>query len=542
MGLDWKMFAADFLTEVTEDIEERQTEAKTYEKEQKAAAERNAQLIQQRDLKARSAASLGKQARALGASPAQVRTAMASGITGIADLYSKLQAAANTKGIKTLGVDDVDALINMPNLATVNQELIDMPLEEFAKRSYGVQPLTTTTKPDTKEASMLASMFGYDAKQRAEKRLSDTEFAGGMSVADINALSRQSEYSSLIDDATMTFTEVNYFTSDNSLTFSKTLSKTLSDSVKGDEAEAYIKGKVRAAGNSSMTTSELKEARDKAAKNARDFLKTNAAKILIDQYADTYHKGGFFDSRLVRNQIEAAMGTGYLNELLDMYDQVPNTQEDSDQDSSTTSSSTTSPEVNLKTPIKVEQTLREPEATGSEAEEDSTLKAASPLTEEGKAIVEQALGGQLIKGYTAEYTREQWNNMSRNEREERDLPVSRAGIIGFDFKEDIDEMLEKPLRNLNIKRNLNPNKEYKIKIKGGSRKGGTYTVTGNQLSTMDDGAFTMPYKPAIEITEYKEGDNKAPKITQRILKRYQRDFKEKVQEEKDALGPTNPNM
>jgi len=29
MGLDWKMFAADFLTEVTEDIEERQTEAKT---------------------------------------------------------------------------------------------------------------------------------------------------------------------------------------------------------------------------------------------------------------------------------------------------------------------------------------------------------------------------------------------------------------------------------------------------------------------------------------------------------------------------------
>ena len=59
---------------------------------------------------------------------------------------------------------------------------------------------------------------------------------------------------------------------------------------------------------------------------------------------------------------------------------------------------------------------------------------------------------------------------------------------------------------------------------------------------MDDAAFTMPYKPAIEITEYKEGDSKAPKITQRILKRYQRDFKEKVQEEKDALGPTNPNM
>ena len=526
MGLDWKMFAADFLTEVTEDIEERQDAAKEYEKEQKAAAERNAQLIQQRDLKARSAASLGKQARALGASPAQVRTAMASGVTGIADLYNKLQAAANTKGIKTLGVDDVDALINMPNLATVNQELVDMPLEEFAKRTYGVQPLTTTTKPDTKEASMLASMFGYDAKQRAEKRLSDKEYAGGLSVADINALSRQSEYSSLIDDATMTFTEVDYFTSDASLTFSKTLSKAMSDAVSGDDAEAYIKGKVRAAGNDI-------EARKEADRKARAFLKAKAAKPLIEHFAETYYKGGFFDNRLVKNQIEAAMGPTYLNELLDLYGFGSDTEEDSDQDTSTTSSSTTSPEVNLEKPIKVEQTLRKPDP-----EADDSTEAASPLTDEGKAIVEQALSGQLIKGYTAEYTREQWDNMSRKERKDNGLPESRLGIVGFDFKDDIDEMLEKPLRNLNIKRNLDPDKEYKIKIKGK----GTYTVTGNQLSTMSDSAFTMPYKPAIEITEYKEGDNKAKKITQRILERYQRDFKEEIQEEKDSLGPTNPNM
>jgi len=529
MGLDWKMFAADFLTEVTEDIQDRQTEAKTYEKEQKAAAERNAQLIQQRDLKARSAASLGKQARALGASPAQVRTAMASGITGIADLYEKLQAAANTKGIKTLGVDDVDALINMPNLATVNQELVDMPLMEFAKRSYGVQPLTTTTKPDTKEASMLASMFGYDAKQRAEKRLSDKEYAGGLSVADINALSRQSEYSSLIGDATMTFTEVDYFTSDASLTFSKTLSKAMSDAVDGDDAEAYIKGKVRAAGND-------QEARTEADRKARAFLKAKAAKPLIEHFAETYYKGGFFDNRLVKNQIEASMGTTYLNELLDIYGYGSDTEEDSDQDTSTTSSSTTSSEVNLETPINIEQTLRQPEVIDPEAE--GSTEAASPLTDEGKAIVEQALSGQLIKGYTAEYTREQWDNMSRQERKDNGLPESRLGIVGFDFKEDIDKMLEKPLRNLNIKRNIDPDKEYKIKIKGK----GTYTVTGNQLSTMDDAAFTMPYKPSIEITEYKEGDSKAKKITQRILERYQRAFKEEVQEEKDSLGPTNPNM
>jgi len=528
MGLDWKMFAADFLTEVTEDIEERQDAAKEYEKEQKATAERNAQLIQQRDLKARSAASLGKQARALGASPAQIRTAMASGVTGIADLYNKLQAAANSKGIKTLGVDDVDALINMPNIATVNQELVDMPIEEFAKRTYGVQPLTTS-KPDPKESSILASMFGYDAKQRAEKRLSDTEFAGGMSVADINQLSRQSEYTSLIDDATMTFTEIDYFTSDAALTFTKQLSKAMSDATSGDDAEAYIKSKVRAAGNDLG-------ARTEADKKARAFLKAQAAKPLIDHFAETYYKGGFFDNRLVKNQIEAAMGTTYLNELLDLYGF--GSDEDSDQDTSTSSSSTSPPtddNSNENTTI-IEETLRKPPEP-DDTEADTKLKPAPSLTEEGKAIVEQALSGQLNQGYSAEYTREQWDNMSRRERKERGLPESRLGLVGFDFKETIDAMLEKPLRNLNIKRNLNPNKEYKIIIKGK----GSYTVTGNQLSTMDDGAFTQPYKPAIEIIEYREGEQKARKITQRILERYQRDIKEEVQKEKDSLGPDNPN-
>lgn len=98
-------------------------------------------------------------------------------------------------------------------------------------------------------------------------------------------------------------------------------------------------------------------------------------------------------------------------------------------------------------------------------------------------------------------------------------------------------MLEKPLTNLNIKRNLDRDKEYKIKIKGR----GAFTVTGDQLSTMDDAAFTMPYKPAIEIYEYEEGDKKAKKITQRILERYQREFKEELEKE-DSLGPDNPNM
>lgn len=501
MGFDWKMFAADFLTEVTEDIEERQTEAKDYAKEQKAAAERNAQLINQRDQKAKAAAQYGKMAENLGASPAQIRTAMASGMTGVADLYKKLQEVANSKGVKRLGVDDIEAVISMPNIPTVNESLADMSLEDFAKRTYGVTPIATT-KPEEKEYSMLASMFGYDAKQRAEKKLQETEYMGGLSVADINALSRQSEYQSLIPGATMTFTEIDYFTPDEALTFSTKLSKAMSDATDGDDAEAYIKAKVRAAGADP-------KARAEADKKARAFLKAKAAKPLIEYFADTYQHGGFFDNRLVIKQIEDTMGSPFLNDLMEVYGLETETDEPSEETISTTDNVIEEPT------ITIEETLRkEPEIT---EEEDPILKAAPSLSDEGKAIVEQALSGQLIKGYTSEYTRDQWDNMSRKERKERDLPETRLGIVGFDFKEDIDEMLEKPLNNLNIKRNLESDKEYKIKIKGR----GVFTVTGEQLASMDDSAFTMPYKPAIEIYEYEEGEEKARKLTTRILERYQ---------------------
>lgn len=501
MGFDWKMFAADFLTEVTEDIEERQTEAKDYAKEQKAAAERNAQLINQRDQKAKAAAQYGKMAENLGASPAQIRTAMASGMTGVADLYKKLQEVANSKGVKRLGVDDIEAVISMPNIPMVNESLADMSLEDFAKRTYGVTPIATT-KPEEKEYSMLASMFGYDAKQRAEKKLQETEYMGGLSVADINALSRQAEYQSLIPGATMTFTEIDYFTPDEALTFSTKLSKAMSDATDGDDAEAYIKAKVRAAGADP-------KARADADKKARAFLKAKAAKPLIEYFADTYQHGGFFDNRLVIKQIEDTMGSPFLNDLMEVYGLETETDEPTEETISTTDNVIEEPT------ITIEETLRkEPEIT---EEEDPTLKAAPSLSDEGKAIVEQALSGQLIKGYTSEYTRDQWDNMSRKERKERNLPETRLGIVGFDFKEDIDEMLEKPLNNLNIKRNLDNDKEYKIKIKGR----GVFTVTGEQLASMDDSAFTMPYKPAIEIYEYEEGEEKARKLTTRILERYQ---------------------
>ncbi len=169
-------------------------------------------------------------------------------------------------------------------------------------------------------------------------------------------------------------------------------------------------------------------------------------------------------------QIEEAAGPEFLADLMEIYGYDDEDVEEIKKNDNETDKSSDKLGDSLNEPtIKVEETLRQEDITEDKEDE---LAPAPPLTPEGKAILEQALSGQLIKGYSAEYTREQWDKMSRSEREERGLPVSRAGIIGFDFKEDVDKLLEAPIRNLTIKRNLD-DKNYKIKIKGR----GTFTVT-----------------------------------------------------------------
>ena len=141
MAFDWKMFAASFLDQVSEGIEDKREAAEEYKEKQEAAAERNAALVNRRKMNAQSAAQIGKRAMQLGASEAQIRTAMSSGIEGINELYNKLNAAATQRGVKKLGVDDIEAIVNMPSIPNVRQDLMDMPLEEFARQTFGARGL-----------------------------------------------------------------------------------------------------------------------------------------------------------------------------------------------------------------------------------------------------------------------------------------------------------------------------------------------------------------------------------------------------------------
>lgn len=312
MAFDTKAFAASFLNQITAGIDEREREAEEYKEKQEQAAARNASLVRERNLRAQEAAQLGKRAMALGATENHVRAALSSGMSGVRELYDKLNAAANQKGVRKLGVDDIEAIVNMPSIPTVNTDLVDMSLEEFAKRTYGAMPVEKAAVEQ--EDSIVKQLFGFGEKARVQQELANTEYMSGMSIADINEMARQAEYKSLMPNATMTFLDVEQYSPKAVMDFNEKLTDAISDATKGDAAEAYIKARRRSLGTSATME-------DIAAEEAiaRRTLETKAAKIIIETYAGMYANGGFFTNDLTLKQIEDVMGASYLADLMTTY-------------------------------------------------------------------------------------------------------------------------------------------------------------------------------------------------------------------------------
>ena len=224
--------------------------------------------------------------------------------------------------------------------------------------------------------------------------------------------------------------------------------------------------------------------------------------------AQTYANGNFFGNKYAMKVIESVTSKEYLNDLRKGFNEdEPVVQED---DVITEDKDVTPPET-PKEPVK--PLVTKP----TSADPNDPFPPAAELDEEGKAIVENALSGKAIfrKGeekYTDKYTKAQWDKMTRQQRRERGLPESPLGALNFYFREDIEEMIAAPKKNLEIKRNIDKS-VYKINIKGR----GTYHVTADQLKSIDDSYFRGS-SPAIVIEEYETDEKKAKNITKPVLK------------------------
>ena len=373
-----EQFSASFLNEIAEGIDTRTEKAEAYEEEQKKLAERNAAIINTRNLRAQEAALIGQKAIQLGARKEHVKAAMASGMKGVAELYDKLQTAANQKGVKTLGEDDIEAIINMPSLPSVNQRYVDMSLRDFANMTYGVKPMDDRPEVETSD-SVVRKLLGFEDMNLAKQRLQDTEYVEGMSIADINEAARQAEYTSLFPDIGFTLMEVNFYGPDAAGEFVKDFTETATKATTGKVAETFIQSQVSAAidkaqrSGNPLTPDEISEIQ----KGAEQFLAQQAVLPLIETTAGMYGKGGFFKHSTTIDLIEKTMGADFLADYMEVYNI------DQDDEEEVTPETATEPDTEETTEEKEDDTETEEKEVSAE---EARFSNVSYRNDEGKVI------------------------------------------------------------------------------------------------------------------------------------------------------------
>lgn len=380
MAFDKNAFAAAFLNQLTAGMEERKEKAEEYERQQREAAARNAPLINAKKLKAQEAAQLGQKAMALGAREEHVKAAMASGMNGVGELYEKLMTAANQKGVKTLGEDDIEEIVNMPSIPAINQRYIDMSLREFANEQFGLSKIDKAKEPEP-SGSVIRKLLGLDAMSSVRRKLADTEYMDGMSIADINEAARQAEYTSLFPDLGFNLMDVKFYGPESKSTFLSEFNDAATDAVTGTAAEDYLTAR------RFQFIEEYKEKNGKEptpvqiAKEEKEFrneLVQIAVRNVIESMAAEYGRGGFFKDEATRDLISKTMGPDYLADLMAIYSK------DIEEEESTTEEPTNT-EQNQETQTK-ESTQTEAPNTANQETQIPTEKSNEGLTEEEKYI------------------------------------------------------------------------------------------------------------------------------------------------------------
>lgn len=425
MGFDWKAFAAAFLDKQTEGIRERKDEAKEYEEEQEDLAKANRKIIADRTLLASEYGQLGKKAMELGATKEQVMAAMGSGALGIKTFYDKLIAAANQKGISTLGPSDVEAIIDMPEVFEVNPDYIDMNLNELAQIQYGAKMRPETRPADVQTSdSVLATLFGVNAMDQAKQKLQDTKAVGGMSIADINELAAQSEYNSLFPNLGVNFFDKDFYGPESASKFLSDLVEIETDAAVGPAAELII----REAGN--QFEEKMKSTREEdqewiaeqkrlnrtfrdAEADQRELLIQQAAESVIEGAIGTYGETGLFDHEPSVNIMRRIMGDDWVNAEIELIknfnrpeqpeetqpepssEQPPNTEQNQEEQTQETTQTETSDTDDQETQIPTEES---PQELTMEEKKEALLAKTFPTRASQRGLASKGIWDRKYEG------------------------------------------------------------------------------------------------------------------------------------------------
>jgi len=406
MGFDWKAFGAAFLDKQTEGIRKRRTDAEEYEEEQEDLAKANRKAIADRTLLATNYGSMAEKAIALGATKKQVMAAMGSGAMGIQTFYEKLLAAANQKGMQTLGASDVEAIIDMPEVFEVNPAYIDMKVGELAKIQYGAKmdPTLAAEQSDVQSSdNIFASMFGTNAMGQAKQRLGDTTFMGNMSIEDVNELAAQAEYDSLFPNLGVNFFDREFYgpeaagefvndLSNIELTAIDTKAEARIDATKlkfnqkiDEGSENYnpdfkqrMQDFVHPDGKKGYTVLDAEE-------DAREKEIGNAARAIIDTKIGMYGQTGLFDHEPSVNLMKRLMGDEYVVNQMRELGLLPD-EEDTEDNTQLTDRELTQEGEEL---FAAKERIREADKQFKPQEETTETQAPDPETQENEIPTEE---------------------------------------------------------------------------------------------------------------------------------------------------------
>ena len=491
MSFNWKDFATGFLQQTNITMDEKAAEAKAKKSKQEELARRNAPLVEQRRARARQASTLGLQAKKLGATDEQLAIALNSGVAGIQDFYKKLQAAANEREVKTLSQYDIEAIIDMPDIPSVN-----MSYEDMVNQVYGATP--SSAPSDQSEAPLWASMLGLTAVQDAEHDLATEQFSSGLTVQQINDMAASSEYSQIpgMEGAMVNYGDDKYFDSDKALTLTTNLTKVIND-VKQSNGYTVLGNRLNiSVENGTLTEEAMEQELGQYIKDA-----TNLDSTLL-AYGDSY-KSSFFDNRVMKAFFKANNLESIAETYAENYSRpVPK--------DGVVKTVTSTGETVEETPVTEDASAVDVEVT----ELDSARK---PYDADEKALAEEALRSFSIfseadEKYTDMHTREEWEDMTRKERRDLNLPVSKLGGMNFYFRDEVDDLIGNASENIRTKRILSK-PSYKLKVKGKLK---TYHITAEQLAELDD-AFFAGMSPVATLVEYDDEEEEAKKVTSSVL-------------------------
>ena len=379
MAFNKNAFAASFLNQLTAGIEEREEKAEEFERQQKAAAERNASIVSQRKLRADEAVALAQKAKALGARREHIVAAMSSGMTGISQLYQKLLDGANQLGVKKLGEADVETIINMPVVPPINGDYVDFSLRELADKTFGVAKLEKAKQEDDKQSSLVRRLFGLDDMAMAEKRLQDTEYVEGMSIADINAAARQAEYESQFKDLGFTLLDVNFYGPEGKSQFISKFNDAATDAVTGTVAEDYINGEVIREGRERKEEQQpplTKDEEQAIRKRARNELIRLAVEPVISEFESEYGRGGFYRDTTTKEMIESVLGEDYVIQQASIFGDDREEQEEEETKEEITPFIASPTDEDMVTEELFDSSKKEEEAPEEKASDPEAQKAA----------------------------------------------------------------------------------------------------------------------------------------------------------------------